>query len=225
MEEQITLDSWLNLVNKPKPKYAKGDIVYYVKVDRVHKCSVKQTFEVKKHFSDDFDDYRHNLLELDTNNNFQTGEKDFGATLFDDYESAKKMADYNSKLYPHIQFSLNDVVYSFREMQKAINWKNGHFDRYILLLNDNTVIYKNYMCYTFSYTFESKSEAEKFIKKIKKLFQKQDFTESQIVDISTIPTSELLLYFCTDNKNQDEPNYATLDYFYNHYFKNNYAIN
>ena len=120
MEEQITLDSWLNLVNKPKPKYAKGDIVYYVKVDRVHKCSVKQTFEVKKHFSDGFDDYRHNLLELDTNNNFQTGEKDFGATLFDDYESAKKMAD---------------------------------------------------------------------------------------------------------NNNQDEPNYATLDYFYNHYFKNNYAIN
>ena len=92
------------------------------------------------------------------------------------------------------------------------------------MFDDNTVAYKDTVCYSFAKSFDNEKDALKFFEYIKKKFKITGKSTSidykfKPANIDVILPEELQLYYCCDSEKFDVNNYASREYFYNHYFK------
>lgn len=223
MSQQITFASIIAENNKPKPLFSVGDLVYCLIYDEIREVKITEHFE----FKDKDGTFReHRYWGDTTNKNYHEcfGENDLGKEVFKNYDEAKKKAQKNSALNPCVDFSKKNIVKQIVELDKNENWKHEHWHRFILLFDDNTVAYKDTVCYSFAKSFDNERDALKFFEYIKKKFKITGKSTSidykfKPANIDVILPEELQLYYCCDSEKFDVNNYASREYFYNHYFK------
>lgn len=223
MNQQITFALIIAENNKPEPLFSVGDLVYCLVYDEIREVKITEHFEFK---NKDGTFREHRYWGDTTNKNYHEcfGENDLGKEVFKTFDEAKKKAQKNSASNPCVDFSKKNIVKQIVELDKNVNGKHEHWHRFILLFDDNTVAYKDTFCYSFAKSFDNERDALKFFEYIKKKFKITGKSTSidykfKPANIDVILPEELQLYYCCDSEKFDVNNYASREYFYNHYFK------
>lgn len=220
MNQQITFASIIAENNKPEPLFSVGDLVYHLIYDEIRKVKITGHFELKDK-DGTFREHRYWGDTTDKNYHECFGENDLGKEVFKTFDEAKKMAQKNSASNPCVDFSLKNIVKQIVELDQNENWKHEHWHRFIFLFDDNTVAYKDTITYSFAKSFHDERDALKFFEYIKKKFETSSSSTYKFkpANIDVILPEELQLYYCCDSEKFDVNNYASREYFYNHYFK------
>ncbi len=225
MNQQITFASIIAENNKPEPLFSVGDLVYCLIYDEIREVKITKHFELKDK-ENLFREHRYVGDTTDGKHQEYFGENDFGKEVFNTFDEANKMAQENSASNPCVDFSKKTIVKQIVELDENENWKHEHWHRFILLFDDNSVVYKDTVCYSFAKNFDDERDALKFFEYIKKKFEtsSSNTCKFKLANIDVILPEELQLYYCCDSKKFDVNNYASREYFYNHYFKPMYLF-
>lgn len=191
--------------------YGIGDVVYYLVLDRVRKCTVEGTFEYKDHL-DPFGPPTcryHAVLESGGHHTF--GKYDVGSSIFDSYEDAEKRGAENlidlGVSVVRSDHVIPDEYTAYREKEPREGCAHPLYGCCALV--GGTMVYrKDAFCYNFLDEYGDEKAARKAYRKAAAKL-KQDFGRRE---------SDEAEFEACDCYGKGDGHWAACDYAYNNWY-------
>ena len=202
--------------NKPEPNFLAGDTCWVVRADKVFTATVERNFEVTD-FENIFKEYGYSLRgpKIST----VLWDRSINNGLFFNKTDAIKKAKENESLIEYFEFPSFDKILSSR-FERGTLFSRAK-NRFAILYDNNVVVWKDFLTYTFAKVFPTLQQAKKYYEEVTEVdFSKNDFDICSSCPFDDSAVYEDIqsekLYYCTTKEGVKE--YSSLEYFFHNYF-------